>query len=244
MINDKFKIIAEKIIESNHLIAFTGAGISVESGIPPFRGPNGIWNKYDPIVLDINYFKKNPIKAWVAIKEIFYDFLDDAKPNKAHLLVAELEKVKILKSIITQNIDGLHEEAGSNNVINFHGTTKSLTCLKCGKVYSCDEVDLNCPRCEKDNEVLKPNFVFFGEGIPEEAYINSFSEAHETDLILVIGTTGEVMPANLIPYQAKRNGAEIIEINPTPSSFSDGLTDYYIQSSASTALDQICKLLV
>jgi NAD-dependent deacetylase len=235
---------ANKIRNSKHTIVFTGAGISVESGIPPFRGAKGIWNKYDPSVLNLSYFKRDPERAWVAIKEIFYDFLEDAKPNDAHYRLTDLEKLGFIKSIITQNIDGLHHKSGTKNVIEFHGTTSSLVCLKCGNTFDVKDIDLNNPRCSNDMEFLKPNFVFFEEGIPEEAFNMSFSEALISDLVIIIGTTGEVMPANMVPYQAKRNGAEIIEINPTPSSFTDRLTDYFIKSSASTALNNICRYFV
>src|SRR5665811_1498609 len=112
---------AQIIKKSNYTIAFTGAGISVESGIPPFRGEHGLWNKYDPKVLDIEYYLENEEKCWFYIREIFYDFFAHAKPNKAHLVLAELEKMRLMKSVITQNIDNLHQEAGSKVVHEFHG---------------------------------------------------------------------------------------------------------------------------
>jgi len=124
---------AAKIIKSaKHVTAFTGAGISVESGIPPFRGDGGIWGKYDPKILDLPYFLANPLDSWIVIKEIFYEFFGKAKPNNAHKMLAEMESLGWLKAIITQNIDNLHQEAGSKNVIEFHGNSKILVCTNCG----------------------------------------------------------------------------------------------------------------
>ncbi|PID28549.1 MAG: RNA polymerase subunit sigma [Candidatus Cloacimonadota bacterium] len=241
--DDIIKKTADKIKKSRYMIAFTGAGISTESGIPPFRGENGIWNQYDPKVLSLEYFKKDPAEAWIFIKEIFYDFLEDTKPNKAHKVLAELERKGILKSITTQNIDGLHEASGSPNVINFHGSTENLVCLKCGEKFPAKNFDSKIPVCPKDKKILKPDFVFFGEGIPQKAYTKAFEEALKADLVLVTGTSGEVMPANMIPYQAKQNGAEIIEINPHESAFTGTITDLYIKSPVSFALEKIINLL-
>ncbi|RLD73912.1 MAG: RNA polymerase subunit sigma, partial [Bacteroidetes bacterium] len=205
---------AELIKKSKYAIAFTGAGISVESGIPPFRGSTGLWSKYDPIVLDINYFFTNTVDAWKVIRELFYDFFGKAKPNPAHIGLAQLEEKGILKAIITQNIDNLHQEAGSKTVYEFHGTARTIICTKCGDKYHSSEVNLKNlpPKCTKCNGILKPNFIFFGEGIPEEANSLSFLAAEQSDVFIVIGTTGEVMPASMLPATAKRNGAKIIEI--------------------------------
>ena len=112
-LEDKIKRAAEIIKKSRHTSVFTGAGISVESGIPPFRGENGLWNKYDPTLADIDFFRRNPSKAWGFIKEVFYEGYGRAKPNDAHLRVAELEKMGLVKAVITQNVDNLHHEAGS-----------------------------------------------------------------------------------------------------------------------------------
>ena len=174
----------ELISNAKHITAFTGAGISVESGIPPFRGENGLWSKFDPILLDLDYFHKNPLESWKFIKEIFYDFFGEAKPNSAHIALAEMERTGLLNSIITQNIDNLHQQAGSKTVWEFHGTSKYLICEKCGADYLAEEIDLSTlpPRCEKCGAVLKPDFIFFGESIPEIAMKKSIEEAEKADL--------------------------------------------------------------
>ncbi len=226
--NENIKKVAEIIASSKSMIAFTGAGISVESGIPPFRGENGLWSKYDPQCLDLNYFNKFPKESWQVIKTIFYDFWGKAIPNKAHEILALWEHQKILKAIVTQNIDNLHQVAGAKNVYEFHGTLEQLVCRKCQKIYYPQKVNLEHlpPCCVDDGGVLKPNFVFFGEGIPQQAFDLSMKAARQADVVLVIGTTGEVVPANLIPYKSKENGAIVIEINLEPSSYTNSITDY------------------
>jgi NAD-dependent deacetylase len=232
---------ASIIKNSKNCVAFTGAGISVESGIPAFRGPDGLWSKYDPKILDIDYFTLNPKESWEKIKEIFYDYMQNIKPNDAHCFLADLEKKGLLKTVITQNIDNLHQEAGSKNVIEFHGTAKKLVCMNCFKKYGSKEIDLNDlpPLCPKCWGVLKPDFVFFKEAIPEKALENSLKAAQECDCMIVIGTTGEIQPASQIPLIAKQNGAKIIEINIEKSSYTDTISDIFLQNRATIA----CKNL-
>lgn len=232
---------ADLIKKSKFTIAFTGAGISVESGIPPFRGEHGLWNKYDPQVLDLHYYLKNERKCWFFIREIFYDFFAEAKPNAAHLMLAKLEKAGLLKSVITQNIDNLHQEAGSRVVREFHGNSKKLVCLKCGKTYNAGEIDFKHlpPLCSEDGSILKPDFIFFGEGIPPKAYSDSFGDAGKTEVCLVIGSTGEVMPASHVPHTAKQRGAVVIEINPEKTNFTKSVTDIYLEGKAGEVLEKI-----
>lgn len=222
------------IAHAKHLVAFTGAGISVESGIPPFRGDGGIWSHYDPVVLDIDYFRDHPLESWEVIAKIFYNHFLDARPNPAHHFLARLEKSGMLKMVITQNIDNLHTMAGSRKVIEYHGNSNWLTCDVCGERFELANVDLEPlpPRCADDRSVLKPDFVFFGEEIPAEAAGKSVEEVTRADLLLVVGSTGEVMPAGMLPSIAKSNGAQIIEINPERSAFTDSLTDLFLQGPA------------
>ncbi|MGA2823996.1 MAG: Sir2 family NAD-dependent protein deacetylase, partial [Bacteroidales bacterium] len=160
---------AEVLRKSKFTTAFTGAGISVESGIPPFRGEGGLWTRYDPNLLDIDHFIKNPLRAWKIIKEIFYNYFGSAKPNKAHLVLADMEQRGFLRRIITQNIDNLHQESGCKNVFDFHGNSKRLVCLSCHTYYAVTDVDLDHlpPACGQCGGLLKPDYVFFGESIPQ-----------------------------------------------------------------------------
>ncbi len=236
----KLELASRLIVNAEHLTAFTGAGISVESGIPPFRGEDGLWSKYDPSHFEIYYFRSHPEKTWKTIIKIFYDTFEKAKPNEAHFVLSRLEDRGILKAIITQNIDNLHHRAGSRNVIEYHGNSRNLVCLECNKDYEVNrdilkKIPLKC-RC---GGLLKPDFVFFGEPIPEKALFGVFRETEETDVMLVIGTTGEIFPASAIPIEVKKRDAKIIEINVGPSSYTDDITDIFLQGKASVILKEI-----
>lgn len=236
---------AQKIKNSLFTMAFTGAGISVESGIPPFRGDNGLWNRYDSEMLEINYFLDHGEESWKVIREIFYHHIGKAKPNAAHITLAQMEKSGCLHAIVTQNIDNLHQLAGSNNVFEFHGNSNRLVCTQCKTIYPIDEIDLKSlpPRCKYDNRILKPDFVFFGEGIPSEAWDNSFACAERCEVCIIIGSTGEVMPASFVPKRASEKGAFIIEINPEESQFTSTITDIHLKGKAGQILPELFKLI-
>jgi len=237
---------AVKVINNaKHITAFTGAGISVESGIPSYRGEGGLWTKYDTKVLELNYFYNNPKEAWEIIRKIFYEYFGNAKPNAAHFALAEMEKKSGLKAIITQNIDNLHFEAGSKTVFEFHGNSKVMLCTKCSKKYKAEQVDLENlpPKCNSCGALLKPDFIFFGEGIPQDAYKNSFAEAEKADVFLLIGTTGLVQPAASIPVKAKQNGATIIEINPERTAYTEDITDIFLPGKAGDVMTKLTELI-
>ncbi len=225
--------VAHLLQTSRYAVAFTGAGVSVESGIAPFTGVGGLWNQYDPKFIEINFFFANPKRSWEEMKKIFFTDMHNAQPNPAHRALAALENKGILKGVITQNIDGLHQQAGSKNVQEFHGTIYTLSCLNCARKYRLEEVNLNevPPTCACGG-VLKPDFVFYGEGIPPRAYENSALMAAQADVMLVVGTAGQVMPACSLPLAAKEHGCKIIEINPHPSAYTQTITDVYVAQPA------------
>lgn len=236
---------AQLLMEAKYAIAFTGAGISVESGIPSFRGKNGLWDKVDPVLIESNYFREHPEKSWPVIRDLFYSPISKALPNRAHQALAQLEKERLLQCVITQNIDGLQQAAGSKQVVDFHGTAELLKCIKCEsrfnrKTISLEKLPPVCPHC---GHFLKPDFVFFGEAIPEPANSQSFSEAQKADVVLVIGTSGNVMPACMVPHLAKQNGATIIEINTQHSSFTSQITDVFLKGGAEEIMNNIMVLL-
>ena len=221
---------AKDILHSKKTIAFTGAGISVESGIPDFRGAQGLWQKYDPEeYAHIDAFYANPDKVWLMIKDMF-SLIMAAKPNPAHMGLAELERMGLLSSVITQNVDGLHQAAGNTNVIEFHGTHRTLSCLKCSTKIEGTSLTLEDlpPRCSRCSSLLKPDVVFFGEPIPWEAQIMSFKESKSCKAVLVIGTSAVVYPAATIPITAKERGAIVIEINMEPTPLTNQISDYLI----------------
>ncbi|MEA3346826.1 MAG: NAD-dependent deacylase [Candidatus Auribacterota bacterium] len=234
---------AEILSNARRAVAFTGAGISVESGIPPFRGEGGLWNTYDPSFCEIGFFLSHPLESWKLHKEIFFDCFSGARPNEAHLALAAMEKKGLLQAVITQNIDNLHTEAGSSAVYEFHGNSRDLVCVECRARYPVRETDLSRlpPVCKKCGGLLKPDFVFFGEPIPELAYKNSFREAEIADVFILIGTSGEVMPACSIPFLAKQNGASIIEVNVRESSYTGQITDVFLQGKATEVMGRLVE---
>jgi NAD-dependent deacetylase len=212
----------EIISAKKNTIALTGAGISVASGIPAFRGFGGLWEKYDPEeYATIDAFRKSPFKVWQMLKE-FKEVIERARPNPAHIALTKLEQLGYLRSVITQNVDGLHQEAGNTDVIEFHGNNRQVICLNCATEYPSKGISVETlpPYC-KCGGILKPAAVFFGEPIPYEALSRSHLEAQNCQVVLVIGTSAVVQPAASIPYIARRTGAKVIEVNPERALDSD-----------------------
>lgn len=240
--NNEWETFMTWLKNARYATAFTGAGVSVESGIAPFTGAGGLWNRYDPKFIEINFFLSNPTRSWQEMKQIFFTDMDEAQPNPAHRALAALEKQGILKGVITQNIDGLHQRAGSKNVVEFHGTIHTLSCLCCGRKYRLEDINIDdIPPVCLCGQVLKPDFVFYGEGIPPRAYEQAAEMAQQTDLMLIIGTAGQVMPACSLPYAAKEHGAKIVEINPTHSAYTGQITDLYFPCKAGEFFTQFEK---
>ena len=238
---DLIKKAAEDLSAAKMVTALTGAGVSVESGIPPFRGKGGLWEKYDPMeVAHIDSFLRNPEKIWNLLFKDMKDVLDRAAPNDCHKGLAKLEELGILKTIITQNVDGLHQMAGSSDVIEFHGNMAWLRCMECHKRYATSQINLNQipPRCSCDG-ILRPDAVLFGEMIPPEALWRSRKAATDCDVMLVIGTSAVVQPAALMPIIAKESGAKIIEINPERTPLTDDISDYLIRGTAGDIMNRI-----
>jgi len=235
---------AAQIIQSAHFgIALTGAGISAESGIPTFRGNQGLWQRYDAQeYAHIDSFLKNPSKVWRMFKE-FDQIMTQARPNPAHLVLAEWEKRGYLKAIITQNVDNLHQVAGSKKVIEFHGNAFRLRCLQCGRIYKKTEISWEDVPCCECGGVLKPDVVFFGERIPFEALLETQKLIDACDVMLVIGTSAEVAPANFLPDEAKRQGAKIIEINIHSTHLTETITDIFLTGKASEVLTELAQII-
>jgi NAD-dependent deacetylase len=213
-----------KITAAKCCTAFTGAGVSTLSGIRDFRGKNGLYNDLDAEkIFDIEYFEKDPSFYYNASASLIYD-LEEKKPSVVHSVLAELEKRGLLKAIITQNIDLLHEKAGSTHVIEIHGSPKIHYCLRCAGIRMPFEEASSIvrtgglPKCPKCERVLKPAITFFGESLPMNALREASAEAQKSDLMLVLGTRLTVYPAASMPQYTLSHGGEIVIVNnmPTP----------------------------
>jgi NAD-dependent deacetylase len=230
--------------ESKYAVAFTGAGISVESKIAPFKGENGIWNKYEEKLFEISYFTSHTKECWQMLCDGFYEATLKATPNAAHSALAKLEQKGIIKAVITQNIDNLHAKAGSKNVYELHGNAWKLICINDASKYFVKDFDLKtAPCCKKCSAALKPDFVFFGEMLPEKDMCASIEVSKKCDAMLIIGSTDIVYPAASLPFEAKRNKSVIIEINPMPSAFTNEITDIFLPMKSAKAMTQILDLL-
>jgi NAD-dependent deacetylase len=243
-LDDSTKRAAELVRNSRHMVAFTGAGHSTASGIPDFRSPgSGLWEKANPmLVASIWAFRLDPTSFYDWIRPMT-DTLLNATPNPAHKALAQLEEMGILKAVITQNIDNLHQRAGSRRVLELHGHMREATCIRCYKEVPVDPAlgqalrDGKVPRCECGG-VLKPNVILFGEQLPIRVLNMAMAEARRCDLILVAGSSLEVTPAADIPYLAVEQGARAIIVNLQPTDF-DSCADVVIHGDVAEVLPLI-----
>ena len=239
---------AELLGRAQRGVALTGAGVSAESGIPTFRGEGGLWTKYDPVkVSSIDSFLADPRSYWEVSKDRGPIALA-AKPNPGHVALAALESLGHLVAIVTQNTDGLHQDSGATNVIELHGSGRTVRCLECGSTETRQavqdrlrvEMPPECPRC--GGFLLKPTVVLFGEPMPVDAVHTAYALAEQADVMLVVGTSLVVYPAAEIPLVAVRAGAPMIVVNAEPTPF-DGLADVVIHGRSGEILPQILNLI-
>ncbi len=245
---EKIKKAAQLINSANYPVAFTGAGISAESGVPTFRGPDGLWNKHDPQeAVSLSSFRNQPKKFWQFARDLIIS--SGASPNPGHRALARLEKQGKLKSIITQNIDMLHQEAGSEKVLEIHGSLQKVDCQDCSQVYLWQELTATLkkdklPRCDNCGSLrLKPRIVFFGERLPEDILQKSWAEAKRADLMLVIGSSLEVYPAAGIPELTRQNSGKLIYLNADRGSRTQ-LFDLIITGKAGKVLPKIADRVI
>lgn len=241
--SDPIERAADMLAAAKRVVALTGAGISVESGIPPFRGKGGLWEKIDPMeVAHIDAFMKDPEMVWKLLIKDMKTVLDTARPNPGHSGLVELEGLDCLQTVITQNVDGLHQMAGNSDVIEFHGNFAWQRCLDCNRNIKTSTVDLAKipPRCSCGG-ILRPDCIFFGEMIPHEAMIRSQEVSAACDVMLVIGTSATVQPAASMPFIAKDNGADIIEINPDPTPLTARISNLPLMGAAGSLMPRLVK---
>ena len=219
---DDIEQAVEIIVAARYVTALTGAGMSVESGIPPFRGPGGLWTKYgEPPMNGYERFLADPKKAWEdrlsprgPMREL-WETLRKAEPNPGHHALARLETIGVLGCLITQNIDDLHRRAGSERLAEIHGNATLIRCIECVRRFAQDEVGLDelPPRCTRCGGILKSDTVSFGEPIPPDVLSRCFEESERSDCMIVAGTSATVYPAAQFPVDIRRRGGHLIEIN-------------------------------
>lgn len=238
------KEVARLIGQSRRAVALTGAGISVESGIPDFRSKGGLWERFDPLeYATIQAFRRDPAKVWVMLQEM-EALIQAARPNAAHRALAALEAQGRLLGIITQNVDNLHQAAGSKNVVEYHGNALRFACLQCRGRWERQALDFSrLPLYCYCGGLIKPDVVFFGEAIPPAAQEAAGQLVAACDLLLIIGTSGEVAPASFLPAVAKRGGAVIVENNLEHTSLSRTVTDFFLPGPAGVKWPQILQSL-
>lgn len=237
--------------EASNIVVFTGAGISTESGIPDFRSPGGIWSQYNQDDLTYQRFRSHEKyrKLYWEYDRARYPAMRDALPNAAHMAVVELERAGKLLALITQNIDGLHQKAGSSpeKTYELHGTVKAVTCLDCDRRWpreeitdKMDELGIEVPYCEHCGGPLKCATIAFGQSLPAQVLDESFLHARNCDLFVTIGSSLVVQPANLLPVEAKRGGARLILVNLSETPY-DQLMDIVITGKAGPAMQAIME---
>jgi NAD-dependent deacetylase len=237
---------AQMILESIQVVALTGAGISVESGIPDFRSPGGLWTKYDPLLYGTyEAFVNHPERFWEMAKEL-NPLLENAEPNPAHHALAELERLGKCRAVITQNIDHLHQRAGSSDVLELHGTHRTGHCTRCQCVFTLEEMkELSCGGeqvacCPEDQTAIKPDVIFFGEPLDSRVLSRAAELASTSDLMLVVGCSLEVYPAAALPDYTRRRKGRLIFFNKI-STFHDEQADLVCLGMAGEVLPAVVE---
>jgi NAD-dependent deacetylase len=239
--------LAGLIREAQPCVVLTGAGISTESGIPDFRSPTGLWAHFDPFEYgSIEAFRSDPEKVWRFYAPRF-SMLTSAEPNAAHLALAELEEAGLVAAVVTQNIDLLHERAGSKTVIEVHGSIRTSSCPRCGRPYPLDEVlplieMTGVPRCADCGSILKPGVVFFGELMPVEVMARASRLARSAGLLLVVGSSLEVYPVAGLPLETVEAGGRLAILNRDPTPY-DSRAELKLAGSAAEILSEVVRLL-
>jgi NAD-dependent deacetylase len=247
---EQFEKVAQWIVISKRIVVFSGAGLSTESGIPDFRSPGGVWDKYDPEDFYFQNFIASEVsrgKYWQMATEM-WEPIKKAQPNPAHLAIAELERLGKLDCVITQNIDGLHFKAGNSEekVLQLHGTAIFVSCLSCKKRYDRDEIQerikkgQKAPLCDDCGGLLKPATISFGQSMPEKETQEAYHRSSICDLFIVIGSSLVVQPAASMPLVAKRNGARLVIINRDPTPYDD-IADLVVHGQAGSAMASVLE---
>ena len=235
-----FDTVAQKLKDSRKIVFVTGAGISQESGIPTFRGKDGYWRKYDPMKLaSIDAFYDDPKLVWEWYDDRRKNILD-VKPNEGHFAISQMEEFKDVV-VLTQNIDGLHQRSGSTNVLELHGSIIRIKCTVCDFIDNITENFESLPPKCKCGSMLRPDVVWFGESLPQDIWQSAIKEASVCDVMVIVGTSLVVSPANTLPVYAKQNGAILIEVNPEKTVMSNDMA-LSIQATSAEVLPKMLSI--
>lgn len=241
--------VATALTTADHAVALTGAGVSTASGIPDFRSEGGIWEEFDPAEFHYSRFKSDPAGFWdrrADMHEAVYG--GDVEPNTAHEALAALERRGLLDAVITQNIDGLHHAAGSEEVVELHGNAERVVCEGCGRRSDAGPVRQRVekgelpPRCERCDGVLKPDVVLFGEQLPQAAFQRAREHARDADVFLAAGSSLSVQPAASLPDTARRTGGMVVLVNLEPTPVSDRV-DYEFLADVTDVLPAVVEAI-
>ena len=241
---------ADLLQASRYAVALTGAGISTPSGIPDFRSSdNGLWRKYNPMeVASLSAFRTRPEKFFDWFRPLT-NLIIEAQPNPAHQALAHLEKIGILKSIITQNIDGLHQKAGSQSIYEIHGSLNTLTCVECYRQFRASEYvkpyveDGIVPHCRECGGLLKPDVILFEEQLPRQVWLAAEEEVRKSDLMIVVGSSLEVNPVAQLPYKVVARGGKLLIVNQQTTYMNDR-ADLVFSADAAEVLPKIVESLI
>ena len=235
-----FESVVEKLKIAKKIVFVTGAGISQESGIPTFRGKDGLWRKYDPMKLaTIDAFYDDPKLVWEWYEDRRKNILA-AKPNLGHVAIADLEKYKDI-CVLTQNIDGLHQRAGSSKVYELHGSIIKIKCTVCDFTEEVTTSFSKVPPMCKCGNMLRPDVVWFGESLPQDVWTEAIMQARSCDVMVIAGTSLAVSPANTLPLYAKQNNAVLIEVNPEVTQMSNAI-DLSIRNTSANSLPNMVSI--
>ena len=240
---------AQVISAAHHVVALVGAGLSAESGVPTFRGPDGLWIKHgEPDLRDYERFRQDPAKWWQQRLERtntlgeLVETLNNAIPNEGHFALKDLEDDGVLKHIITQNIDNLHQIAGSRAITEIHGNRTKLRCIECSQRWPLDEFPMDAmpPHCPECGGIVKGDTVMFGEPIPRDALDECIAQTSRCDCMLLIGTSAVVYPAAGFPLAVYQNGGQLIEVNPNETPLTE-ISRVVLRAPAGKALPRVVE---
>lgn len=243
-VREQFTQIADAWQSANSVMVLTGAGISTESGLPDFRSSQGLWKDTGTNIFSMEMLDEDP-QRFYTFYHTWINNIWSAQPNRGHMGLAALMKAGFIKTLATQNIDGLHQKAGADRVLELHGTLRTVSCMQCGVTYDSREMIGNAEKiwhCSRCQGRLRPDITMFGEALPEAAWEKAAREAQQADLFIVVGSSLTVSPANLLPEWAVSRGSKLLIINRDPTPL-DRRAEWVIRESAGKVIGELAEMV-